>query len=270
MRNYGQGFSIFRKLFSFVKPLLFVLVVIEILSLCRVIPDNFFPAPHRIVRGVIELQFSGMPPGYKLYDHFVGSIVRVLAGFTTALVVSFPLGIAMGRYGKFRDYISPVIEALRPVPPLAWLPISVLWFGLGIASKSFLIFLGAFFPLLSNTMLGVSAVEKDIIEGAMTLGANGKDILFKLVIPASLPSVFTGARIGMGIGWMTLVAAELTGVKSGYGLGYMIMTARDLQRIDLVFAGMAVIGVTGLFIDLLIRLLENKVLKWKSFSALEN
>lgn len=270
MRIYGQGFNVFSRLSAFVKPLLFVLAVLEILSLCRVIPDNFFPAPHRIARGVVELQLSGMPPGFKLYDHFIGSIVRVLAGFITAFTVSFPLGIVMGRYGKIRDYISPVVETLRPIPPLAWLPISVLWFGLGIVSKSFLIFLGAFFPLLSNTILGVSAVEKEIIEGAMTLGAKGKDILLKIVIPASLPSVFTGARIGMGIGWMTLVAAELTGVKSGYGLGYMIMTARDLQRIDLIFAGMAVIGVTGLFIDLLIRLLENKMLKWKSFSTLEN
>ncbi len=266
MRTYGQGFNFFGKWFPFVKPLLFLLIILEILSLGGVISENIFPAPHRILKGVAELILTGMPPGFMLYDHFAGSIVRVFAGFAAAFAIAFPLGILMGRYGKIRDYLSPVVEILRPVPPLAWLPISVLWFGLGIVSKSFLIFLGAFFPLLSNTLLGVSSIEKEIVEGAMTLGASKRDILLKVVIPSSLPSVFTGARIGMGIGWMTLVAAELTGVKSGYGLGYMIMTARDLQRIDLVFSGMLVIGVTGLLIDLFIGFLEKRILRWKSVS----
>lgn len=269
MRNYGQGFDFFKKWFDFIKPLLFLLIILEICTFYGIIPQHIFPSPHRIAVGIIELSSSGMPPGYRLLNHFTASLIRVFVGFSAAFIVSFPLGILMGRYGIMNRYLSPIIESLRPVPPLAWLPISVLWFGLGIVSKSFLIFLGAFFPLLSNTILGASSVEKEIVEGAITLGAKERDILVKIIIPASLPYVFTGARIGMGIGWMTLVAAELTGVKSGFGLGYMIMTARDLQRIDLVFSGMAVIGITGLLIDLLVRVFENRVLRWKSYSAIK-
>ena len=142
------------------------------------------------------------------------------------------------------------------MPPLAWIPIAILWFGIGIKSAAFIIFLGAVFPILLNTIDGVITIRPVLIEAARTLMATEKDVLLKVMLPGALPSIFVGLRIGLGIGWMTLVAAEFTGVKSGYGLGYMIMTARDIQRPDEIIAGMIVIGVTGLLINFGLRKLQ--------------
>jgi ABC-type nitrate/sulfonate/bicarbonate transport system permease component len=169
----------------------------------------------------------------------------------------------MGYWRWLRDILHPFIEIIRPVPPLAWVPIAILWFGIGDTSASFIIFLGAFFPILLNTIEGALSINKRLIESAIILGAREKDLFFKVLLPGSTPSVVTGIRIGIGIGWMTVVAAEFTGIKSGYGLGYMIMTARDIQRPDLIVAGMVVIGVIGFSLDLIIKKIEQKMLRWR-------
>ncbi|HWR58225.1 MAG TPA: ABC transporter permease, partial [Thermodesulfovibrionales bacterium] len=155
------------------------------------------------------------------------------------------------------------VEMVRPIPPLAWVPISILWFGIGDASASFIIFLGAFFPILLNTITGSSSVNKRLIEAAVLLGAGKSALFMKILVPGAMPSIVTGLRISLGIGWMTLVAAEFTGVKSGYGLGYMIMTARDIQRPDLIISGMAVIGLIGYAMDFVVRKIESVILKWR-------
>jgi ABC-type nitrate/sulfonate/bicarbonate transport system permease component len=169
----------------------------------------------------------------------------------------------MGWSGKLLNMIRPVIEVVRPIPPLAWIPIAILWFGIGIKSAAFIIFLGAFFPILLNTISGVLSIHPLLIEAARTLHAKEKDIFLKVLFPGTVPSIFVGMRIGIGIGWMTLVAAEFTGVKEGYGLGYMIMTARDIQRPDEILAGMLVIGIIGLLIDIGLRATEAKAIRWK-------
>jgi len=270
MKSYGKAFRLIGGKLSGLKPLVILFLFFEALSFFSIIPARIFPAPSRIAKGIWELASYGMPPGYLLFGHFTSSLVRVFFGFTAALLAAFPLGVIIGRSEKIKKLINPLIEMVRPIPPLAWLPISVLWFGLGIISKSFLIFLGAFFPILSNTVLGVMSVDRAIIDGSLTLGAERRSLLLKVIVPASMPSVFTGMRVGLGIGWMTLVAAELTGVKSGYGLGYMIMTARDLQRIDLIFAGMVIIGLSGYLMDSGISLLEKKVLAWRMDDTAED
>jgi ABC-type nitrate/sulfonate/bicarbonate transport system permease component len=159
--------------------------------------------------------------------------------------------------------LTPIVEMVRPIPPLAWIPIAILWFGIGVRSAAFIIFLGAFFPILLSTTAGVLSVDKILLEASHTLGAKGKDIFFKVLVPGATPSIFTGLRIGLGIGWMTLVAAEFTGVKGGYGLGYMIMVARDIQRPDQIVAGMVVIGLIGYLLDVSIRIVEGRVLRWR-------
>ncbi len=169
----------------------------------------------------------------------------------------------MGFWRWLRDVLQPLIEIIRPVPPLAWVPIAILWFGIGDASASFIIFLAAFFPVLLNTIDGVLSVDKRLIESAIILGARKHDLFFKVLLPGSTPSIITGMRIGMGIGWMTVVAAEFTGIKNGYGLGYMIMTARDIQRPDQIIAGMVVIGLIGYSLDLVIKKVEQKILRWR-------
>jgi len=232
-------------------------------SLAGLVPEYKLPSPVAVMRAFGELLLSGMPPGHTLPYHFLMSLYRVALGFLLAAALAVPLGVLMGWSGALRGLVSPLVEMMRPVPPLAWIPISIMWFGIGIKSAAFIIFLGAFFPILLNTVAGVRSIPVILLEAARTLGAGQGQLLRKVLLPGALPSIFVGLRIGLGIGWMTLVAAEFTGVKSGYGLGYMIMTARDIQRSDQIIAGMAVIGLIGLLMDALIRKVENKLLPWR-------
>ena len=205
----------------------------------------------------------GLPPGYYLHNHLLYSLYRVACGYCIAILLAIPLGIIMGWSTKLRQLINPLIEILRPIPPLAWIPVSIVWFGIGLKSAIFIIFLGVFFPILLNTISGVLGINPILIEAARTLNAGKKDTFFKILIPGAAPSIFVGMRIGLGIGWMTLVAAEFTGVKTGYGLGYMIMTARDLQRTDEIFAGMVTIGVVGFLVNLGFKFVESRIIKWQ-------
>ena len=158
--------------------------------------------------------------------------------------------------------LTPFVEVIRPIPPLAWIPIAIIWFGIGIKSAAFIIFLGSFFPILLNTISGVLTLDVRIVEATKVLGAKERHILMKVLAPGSLPSIWTGLRIGLGIAWMTVVAAEFTGVKTGYGLGYLIMIARDIQRPDQVVAGMITIGLIGYGLDVISRSVESRLLKW--------
>ncbi|HXX53997.1 MAG TPA: ABC transporter permease [Thermodesulfovibrionales bacterium] len=244
-------------------PVFSVVVIWQVLSLSGVIPGNRLPSPVNIFLGFTELLTQGLPPGYGLAGHCAGSLKRVLGGVGVAIVTALPLGIAMGYWSRAREYLNPFVEMVRPVPPLAWVPIAILWFGIGDRSSSFVIFLGAFFPVLLNTIAGVLSINRRLIESSIILGASKKALFGKVLLPGAMPSIITGVRIALGIGWMTLVAAEFTGVKSGYGLGYMIMTARDIQRPDQIIAGMAIIGIIGYAMDFGIRIMENKILKWR-------
>lgn len=221
------------------------------------------PSPADVLRAINELLSAGLPAGSKLVSHCAYSLIRVGSGFLLAAVVAVPLGIAAGWSKFLRETLNPIIEIIRPIPPLAWIPLAILWFGIGLQSAAFIIFLGCFFPILLSTVTGVTSVDRILIDAARTLGAQDRDIFFRVLLPGAIPSIFTGFRIGLGIGWMTLVAAEFTGVKSGFGLGYMIMTARDIQRPDLVIAGMAIIGLIGFMLDAVIRMLENRLLRWR-------
>ncbi len=240
-----------------------LLLLWQALSGLGIIPAHLLPSPLAIADGLWDLITIGMPPGYRLGSHLLYSLIRVGWGFLLAAALGIPLGLLLGFSPRLREMVTPVVELVRPVPPLAWIPIAILWFGIGMRSAAFIIFLGAFFPILLNTVGGVTSVSKLLREAALTLGAGRREMLLKVLLPGALPQVFTGLRIGVGIGWMTLVAAEFTGVKSGYGLGYMIMTARDIQRADEIIAGMVVIGLTGLVIDAGLRGLESRLLPWR-------
>jgi ABC-type nitrate/sulfonate/bicarbonate transport system permease component len=246
----------------FLIPLILI-VIWQGLSSIRVIPSYKLPSPVEIVLGFKDLLVVGVPPGHLLHNHMLYSLYRVVLGYAVASLLAIPLGLLMGWSAKLLKMIRPLIEVVRPIPPLAWIPIAILWFGIGIKSAAFIIFLGAFFPILLNTISGVLSIHPILIEAARTLHAKEKDIFLKVLFPGTIPSIFVGMRIGIGIGWMTLVAAEFTGVKEGYGLGYMIMTARDIQRPDEILAGMLVIGIIGLFIDIVLRATEAKAIRWK-------
>lgn len=250
------------RLERYLMPVL-LLAAWQVLSSFHLIPTYKLPSPLEIIGGLIDLVRQGMPPGHRLYNHLVHSLYRVAVGFLLAAALGVPVGLIMGWSRRLNRLVSPLIEMVRPVPPLAWIPIAILWFGIGIKSAAFIIFLGAVFPIILNTIDGVVSVRPVLIEAARTLTAGNKDILLKVLVPGALPSIFVGLRIGLGIGWMTLVAAEFTGVKSGYGLGYMIMTARDIQRPDEILAGMIVIGVTGLFINFGLTRLQAVLVPWQ-------
>lgn len=222
---------------------------------------RFLPGPFEVGRTLVELTATG-----ELLVHSLVSLSRVVAGFLLAVAVGLPLGIVMG-WSKKMENFSVVIEVIRPIPPLAWIPLAMLWFGIGFESKVFIIFIGAFFPILSNSFLGVRETEPYLIEAGKVLGATDNEVLRKIVIPNSFPSILEGLRIGLGIAWMCLVAAELTGLKSPLGLGYMIMEARDLGRADIVVAGMIAIGVIGYVMNYVLRRTERNLVRWKGDNA---
>jgi ABC-type nitrate/sulfonate/bicarbonate transport system permease component len=243
--------------------LVFLLAGWQGLSALAVIPGYLLPSPVNILLGLRDLSTVGMPPGHLLWYHILYSLYRVALGFIVAALLAIPLGLLMGWSERLRRLTGPLLEVIRPIPPLAWIPIAILWFGIGIKSAAFIIFLGAFFPILLNTISGVVSIDPVLLEAAQTLNAKEKDVFLKVLLPGSIPSIFVGTRIGVGIGWMTLVAAEYTGVKEGYGLGYMIMTARDIQRPDEIIAGMLIIGLIGLLINSGLEACESMIVRWK-------
>lgn len=215
----------------------------------------------------------------SLIENMAVSLIRVMLGFVFAAVVAIPLGLAMGYFQAVNRLVDSTVEMLRPIPPLAWVPLILAWLGIrsfvdwlpfletspiwsGIQfSTVLIIFIGAFFPILLNTIQGVRRIPREYIESARTLGARGWSLLAKVIIPASLPLVVTGLRIGLGIGWMCLVAAEMMPGSSA-GLGYLIWYAYELLRADIIVAGMVTIGVIGFCMDKGFRQLEAR-LNWQ-------
>lgn len=212
------------------------------------------PAPTSVAAAAWELMVSG-----QLLGHLMDSLRREFTAFMWALA-AIPLGVAMGWWKAACNQLDPLVEMLRPIPPLAWIPLSILWFGVGDTQNQFIIFLGIFFPILLNTITGVKSVEPNLVRAARCLGGGEGAVLRRVVLPAALPQIITGVRIGLGVGWMALVAAELVGASSG--LGFLINDARTLLRTDIVIVGMITIGLVGLALDLLIREISRRALPW--------
>lgn len=213
------------------------------------------PPPSQVFMAGVEAAQSG-----DLWAHIVASSKRVLIAWALVVVVAVPLGIAMGWWGRFNRYVDPLIELLRPIPPLAWIPISILWFGIGLTQNLFIIMIGTFFPVLLNTIHGVKSIDPILIRAARNLGAPPMKLLFKVVLQGAMPNIFTGLRVGLGVAWMVLVAAELVAATSG--LGFMIQDARNFLRTDVIFMGMFMIGFMGILMDYVLRLVGKPLLAW--------
>uniref|UniRef100_A9AAB6 Binding-protein-dependent transport systems inner membrane component n=1 Tax=Methanococcus maripaludis (strain C6 / ATCC BAA-1332) TaxID=444158 RepID=A9AAB6_METM6 len=198
----------------------------------------------------------------NLIENTIISIKRVLIGFFIAGAFAIPIGLLMGYYSFINDLLDMTVELLRPIPPLAWVPLALAWFGIGESSMHFIIFIGAFFPILINTISGVKGVPVIMVEAAKTLGGSTKDILKSVVVPASSPDILTGLRIGAGIAWMCVVAAEML-PGSDAGLGYLIMYAYSLSKMNVVVASMIIIGIIGIILDKGLRYIETKYFCWK-------
>lgn len=215
---------------------------------------TLMPAPVQIVRTAATMILSG-----ELGYHVLASLKREGIAFVFALL-AVPVGVAMGWFERVNQQLDPIIEILRPIPPLAWIPLSILWFGIGDEQNEFIIFLGMFFPILINTIQGVRTVDRTLVRAARSLGADERRVLTRVVLKAALPQIVTGVRVGLGFGWMALVAAELVGANSG--LGFLINDARSVLRTDIIVVGMLTIGMMGLVIDATIRFLVGRLMPW--------
>jgi NitT/TauT family transport system permease protein len=205
--------------------------------------------------GIYDDAFSG-----SLALHWLKSITRVYGAFALAAIVAIPLGLVIGKNVAVRRFVDPTLQILRPIPVTAWLPLSMIFFGVGPNAAIFLVFLGAFFPIVINTTFGVKSVEGRLFEAAAMLGCKGTSMFRQVVLPAAMPSIFNGLRLGHGISWFLIVVGEMTGVQEG--LGATIMDARMLSRTDVVIAGMVIIGFSGFVTDRLLVALNNRLLKW--------
>jgi taurine transport system permease protein len=199
--------------------------------------------------------------GETLLTHLSFSLFRVAFGFALGALVGIPLGIAMGLSGWFRGWFDPVVEFMRPVPPLALIPLVIIWAGIGETGKIVLLFLASLWIMAIAARSGVSGVRLSKVHAAYTLGASRAQVLRYVIVPNALPDVFTGARVAMGVCWGTVVAAEL--VAADKGAGMMIMAASKFQQTDVVLMGIVLIGAIGLLIDLLMRMAERALVPWK-------
>lgn len=212
--------------------------------------SDLFPTPGNVVRGIIELAEKGL-----LLKYTVASLFRVTWGFTLALVLGIPFGLVLGWYSRAFQAFNPLIQILRPISPIAWIPVAILWFGVSDAAPIFLIFLASIFPITVATIAAVQNMQPVYLRAAQNFGLGRWELFHRVIFRASLPQIITGVRIALGVAWLVVVAAEMIAVNSG--LGYLIIDARNAgKRYDLVVAGMVMIGLIGLILDILVRQLE--------------
>jgi len=217
-----------------------------------------FPTPWAVVTGTMELAEDG-----TLWEHIAASLFRVGVGFGLAVLVAVPLGLWMGWVGGAYRTLNPIFQMLRPISPIAWIPLAILWFGMDDISPIFLIFISSVFPMIVQTTSGVHTIERRYLRAAANFGVSRTVLFRQVVIPAVLPEIIIGMRIGIGVAWLVVVAAEMIALRSG--LGYLIMDSRNAgNRYDLVIASMIIIGMIGLLLDGITRLLERlKTVKWR-------
>jgi NitT/TauT family transport system permease protein len=218
---------------------------------------KIFPAPLQVEKGMIELFHK-----HVLWDDILSSLRRVAIGFGTAVALGIPLGLVLGWYPSMNQVVNPVMQILRPISPIAWIPVAIIFFGVGEHAAIFLIFLGAFFPIVVACVNGVSNVPSVYRRAGRNFGLEPAELLSRVVFPAALPQIIVGLRLALGIAWLVVVAAEMVAVDSG--LGYLVIDSRNSgKRYDLVVAAMLMIGVIGLALDSGFRALEKmKSIRW--------
>jgi len=214
------------------------------------------PAPSQIALTFWDLIKTGALP-----RHIGISILRVLEGFGIAAILGLVLGTAIGLSRTLDRWTDLIIQVVKPIPPIAWIPLAILWFGIGEQSKVYIIFLGAFFPIIINTIDGIRQTDHKFVEVARILAVPRFKFVRQVVLPGALPAIMTGLRVGLMVAWMCVVAAELIAASSG--IGYLIMDARQLSQSDVVLVGMITIGIIGKLMDSLIKRVENRLIRWK-------
>ncbi len=263
VRTTSGGFSLAR-LNAWAVPLAVPILLLIGWDLgVRMSGTRLIPLPQDVGLMLFDFAFGGIYNdmfSQTLWLHLWKSMTRVYGGFALAALVGIPLGLLIGRNALARRLLDPTLQLMRPVPVTAWLPLSMIFFGIGPNAAVFLVFLGAFYPIVFNTVFGVKAVEPRLFEAASMLGCTGPALFRQVVLPAATPSILNGLRLGHGFAWILIVVGEMTGVPEG--LGAVIMDGRMLSRTDLVIAGMVVIGLIGYLTDRLLVAINNWLLSW--------
>lgn len=233
--------------------------IVELIGVSK----DFLPNPIEVLNRIVRLVWEPVGAG-PLATHAWGSFVRLFYGFSAAIIIGVPLGLAMAYFRPLQWFVAPLFELFRYIPPIAWAPFAMFWFGAGSSAQAYVIFTSAFPPILINTFRGVQLVDRSLIDAARTLGARSWTILFEVALPAALPHVVTGLRIGLATGWMALIAAEIVaGTGSRDGLGYLILQGQQQLHADLTIGAMVLIGILGTLIDIAIRKAEGRFAYWR-------
>lgn len=237
-------------------PLAMLFIAWEVASRSSSALALMLPPPTEVLKAAVQLVREG-----SLQRDALASLRRVFVALGFAAAIGLPLGLLMGMSKRISWFFEPIVNFFRPIPPLAWIPLSIVWLGVSEAQNEFIIFLGAFFPILLNSVQGVRQVDAQLVRAARTLGASPLSIALTVLVPGALPSIFVGLRVGTGIAWMALVAGEIVAASSG--LGYLIMQGRQLFRPDFIIVGMVVIGMIGLGLDFALRVAQKWIMRWE-------
>jgi sulfonate transport system permease protein len=240
---------------EYILPIIILLLVWYVVTSKDSYNEVLFPSITTVIGTFIQ-----KIKDFSLIEAVLISLARVLKGYLLAAVLGIFFGVLIGLSSHFQRISDLFIQILKPIPPIAWIPLVILWMGIGEASKVFLIFMGGFFTILLNVIDGIRYTDKKLLEVASVMETPRKKYIFHLVIPAAFPSIFTGLRVAMGTCWTCVVAAEL--VASSSGVGYMISNARNFGRMDVVIIGMLSIGIVGKIMDVILRQIEKRVLAW--------
>ena len=229
--------------------------------LAGVLPSRYVPAPTEVIALFGTKLEDYNRDGAVLGVHIMASLQVALTGFLLAIVIGIPLGLFMGWFRGFDKFMRPIFEILRPIPPVSWIPLTIIWMGIGLQAKAFIVFFSAFVPCVINAYTGIKQSSPVLINVAKTCGASNFTVFRKIGIPSAMTMTFAGIRVALGNAWATLVAAEMLAANAG--LGYMILQGRQFARADIIILGIVVIGVIGVIFTSVLGLLEKKVLRWK-------
>ena len=228
-------------------------------AVLQLLPDYALPSPVQVLQGFLFKLTKKAPDGGTLFQHIAASLKVALTGYFLGAIVGIPLGICMAWFRKIDLFVTPLFDLIRPVPTIAWIPLMILWFGIGLGAKAAIIFVSAFVPCVINTYAGIKQTKPVHLWVAQTFGASRSKMLFTVAIPTAMPLIFTGLRISLGTAWMTLCAAEM--LAANKGLGYMIQLNRALGRADMIIVGMLTIGAIGTIFTVGLGKLENLMVK---------
>lgn len=251
--------------YNVVLPVLTIAVFLALWELAvssGLISSTFLPKPSQLAVTFVDKLSQVEPEGATLGQNILSSLQTSLSGFVVAVLIGIPLGLLMGFYEPIDRFVKPIFELIRPIPPIAWIPLTVVVLGIGFQAKMFIICFAAFVPCVMNSYTGIKLTNPTLINVAKTCGATDFQIFTKVCIPSALQMVFAGVRLALSTSWVTLVAAEM--LASSSGLGYMIQMGRMLARPDLIVLGMLIIGLIGYLISLVVGKLENELAKWRA------